>query len=102
MKRREFIRLLGGAAVSWPLPERAQQSERMRRIGVLMAATADDPEYQPRIRAFQQGLAALGWIDGRNVQIDARWSAGEPERLRKNAAEIVALAPDVILAEGSA
>jgi putative tryptophan/tyrosine transport system substrate-binding protein len=101
MKRREFITLLCGAA-SWPLAARAQQGEAMRRIGVLMNLTADDPESQRRMTAFVQGLQQLGWTIGRNVRIDARWSAGEPERLRKNAAEIVALAPDLIVAEGSA
>ena len=102
MKRREFITLLGGAAAAWPLAARAQQREKMRRIGVLMNLAADDPESQRRMTAFVQELQQLGWTDGRDLQIDARWSAGEPERLRKNAAEIVALAPDVILAEGSA
>ena len=101
MRRREFTTLLGGA-VAWPLAARAQQREKMRRIGVLMNLAADDPESQRRMTAFVQELQQLGWTDGRDVQIDARWSAGEPERLRKNAAEIVALAPDVILAEGSA
>src|SRR4051812_17813066 len=71
LKRREFITLLGGAA-AWPLAARAQQSERMRRIGVLVAATAGDPEYEPRMAAFRQGLALSGWTDGRNVQIDTR------------------------------
>ena len=102
MNRRDFIALLGGAAAAWPLAARAQQREKMRRIGVLMNLAADDPESQRRMTAFVQELQQLGWTDGRDVQIDARWSAGEPERLRKNAAEIVALAPDVILAEGSA
>ena len=102
IRRREFITLVGGAAVAWPLAARAQQSKKVRRIGVLMNLAADDPESQRRMTAFVQELQQLGWTDGRDVQIDARWSAGEPERLRKNAAEIVALAPDVILAEGSA
>jgi putative ABC transport system substrate-binding protein len=101
MRRRAFITLLGGAA-GWPFAAGAQQREKMRRIGVLMNLAADDPESQRRMTAFVQGLQQLGWTDGRDVQIDARWSAGEPERLRKNAAEIVALAPDVIVAEGSA
>jgi putative tryptophan/tyrosine transport system substrate-binding protein len=95
MKRREFITLLGGSA-AWPLASPAQQSERMRRIGVLMAATADDPEYQARIGAFQQGLALLGWIDGHNAQIDTRWATTDD--IRRHAAELAALAPDVILA----
>src|SRR5215831_7783166 len=96
-RRRDFITLLGGAA-AWPLAARAQQGERMRRIGVLMAATADDPEYQPRMAAFQQGLAALAWIDGRNVRIDTRWAGTSADDLRKHAVELAALAPDAILA----
>jgi putative tryptophan/tyrosine transport system substrate-binding protein len=102
VNRREFISLLGGAAVAWPLAGRAQQREKMRRIGVLMNLAADDPESQRRMTAFVQGLQQLGWTDGRNVRIDARWGAGDGEHLRKNAAEVVALAPDVIVAEGSA
>jgi putative ABC transport system substrate-binding protein len=101
MNRRAFISLLGGAA-AWPLAARAQKREIIRRIGVLMNLAADDPESQRRMTAFVQGLQQLGWTDGRNVRIDARWSAGEPERLRKNAAEMVALAPKLIVAEGSA
>jgi ABC-type uncharacterized transport system substrate-binding protein len=101
MRRRNFIALLGCAA-AWPLAARAQQGERMRGIGVLMNLAADDPEAQRRMTAFVQGLQQFGWTDGRNMRIDARWSAGQPERLRKNAAEIVALTPDVIVAEGSA
>jgi putative ABC transport system substrate-binding protein len=101
MRRREFITLLGGAA-AWPLAARAQQGERMRRIGVLMPSAADDAEYQARLMAFLQGLAQLGWLDGRNVHIDTRWAVGDADRIRKYAAELVALAPDVILAPGSA
>jgi putative ABC transport system substrate-binding protein len=97
MKRRDFISLLGGAAVAWPLEMKAQQGERMRRIGVLMAATADDSEYQPRIRAFQQGLAASGWIDGRNVRVDTRWAGTNADDIRKHAVELAALAPDAIV-----
>jgi putative ABC transport system substrate-binding protein len=96
MRRRTFISLLGGAA-AWPLAVRAQQGERMRRIGVLIAATADDPEYQPRIRALQQGLAALGWIDGRNVRVDIRWAGTNADDIRKHAVELAALAPDAIV-----
>ena len=98
MQRRNFIRLLGGAAVAWPFAARAQQSDRVRRIGVLMAATADDPDYQARIAAFQQGLQQLGWSDGRNVHIDTRWATTKPDDIRRHAAELAALAPDVILA----
>ena len=98
MRRRDFITLLGGAA-TWPLAARAQP-ERMRRIGVLMSLAADDPEAIARMAAFVQGLQELGWTDGRNVQIDYRRTAGVAERIRKHAAELVALAPDVILASG--
>jgi putative ABC transport system substrate-binding protein len=101
MKRREFITLLGGAA-GWPLAVRAPQPERMRRVGVLMHLAADDPEGQARIAAFTQGLQELRWTIGRNVRIDYRWAAGDAERGRKYAAELVALAPDVILAAGGA
>jgi len=101
MRRRAFISLLGGAA-TWPLAARAQQGESMRRIGVLMSTSADDPEGHARLGAFQQGLQQSGWTIGRNVRIDSRWPAGDSERLRKYAAELVALSPDVILATGSA
>jgi putative ABC transport system substrate-binding protein len=94
--RREFISLLAGAA-AWPLRAHAQQGERMRRIGVLMAAAADDPEYQARMVAFQQGLALLGWTD-RNARIDTRWATTNADDIRRHAAELAALTPDVILA----
>jgi putative ABC transport system substrate-binding protein len=97
VKRREFITVLGGAAASWPLAARAQQPKPMRRIGALMNLAADDPEAPGRLAAFLQGLSELGWIDGRNVRIEYRWGAGDPERYRRYAAELVALAPDVIL-----
>jgi putative tryptophan/tyrosine transport system substrate-binding protein len=97
--RRSFIALLGGA-VAWPLTARAQQPERMRRIGVFMSLAADDKQAQARLAAFLQGLQELGWTDGRNVRIDIRWGTGDPDRNRRNAAELVALAPDVILASG--
>ena len=100
LRRRHFITLLGGAA-TWPLAARAQQSERVRRVAVLMAFTADDPEAQPRLLAFAQGLQELGWTIGRNVQIDTRWAAADADLFRRYAAELVALAPDVILASGS-
>src|SRR5262249_44484585 len=102
MRRREFMTLFGGAAVAWPLAARAQQREKVRRIGVLLNNAADDPESQRRMTAFVQGLQQLGWTDGRNVRIETRWGAGDAERLRKNAAELVALAPDVVVAEDSA
>jgi putative tryptophan/tyrosine transport system substrate-binding protein len=100
MRRRQFITLLGGAA-AWPLAARAQQPDRMRRIGVLMNLAADDTEAQARLAAFLQGLQELGWTVGRNVQIDYRWSAADADRIRKSAPELVALAPDVIVATSS-
>jgi putative ABC transport system substrate-binding protein len=100
MKRREFITLLGSATALWPLAARAQQSDRIRRVGALMTLAADDPEGQARLRAFVQELQQLGWIDGRNVQIDRRWGEGDADRYRRYAAELVALAPEVILAGG--
>jgi putative ABC transport system substrate-binding protein len=96
MRRRDFIVVLSGA-VTWPGGSRAQQAERVRRVGVLMAAAADDPEYQARISAFVQGLQQLGWADGRNVRIDTRW-ANDPGELRRHAAELAAVEPDVIVA----
>jgi putative tryptophan/tyrosine transport system substrate-binding protein len=102
MRRREFITLLGGAVVAWPLAARAQQRERMRRIGVLMSTDAGGSVSQARLAAFMQGLQEFGWAVGRNVQIELSWPDGDAERIRKDAAEIVALAPDVILATGSA
>jgi ABC-type uncharacterized transport system substrate-binding protein len=101
MKRREFITLVGGAAVAWPLAARAQQPERMRRIGVLMGPAADDPDGQARIAALLQGLQQLGWAVGRNVRVDIRWAAGNADDSRRYAAELVALASDVIVANGS-
>jgi len=101
MRRRAFISLLGGAAAAWPLAARAQQADRVRRIGVLMSTAADDPEGQARIAALLQGLQQLGWIVGRNVQIEYRWTAGAPERVRNYATELVALAPDVIVTGGA-
>ena len=102
-RRREFITVLGGAALAWPLAARAQQPERMRRIGVLMYLAAHDPDLPPRVAAFAQGLQELGWMDGRNVRIEYRWGAGDTERYRDYAAELISLAPDVILvSSGSA
>src|SRR5437879_4159908 len=99
LKRREFIRLLGGAA-AWPLAARAQQPQRMRRIGVFMSLAADDSESAARIGAFLQALQQLGWTDGRNVRIEYRWGAGDIDRVRRYAAELGSAAPDVILANG--
>src|SRR5262249_25947802 len=99
-KRRNFITLLGGAA-AWPLAARGQQSERMRRVGVLMNLAADDPEAPARIAAFAQGLGELGWNVSGNLRMDVRWGAGDAERIRKDAAELVAMAPGVILSSGS-
>jgi putative tryptophan/tyrosine transport system substrate-binding protein len=103
LKRREFITLLGGAvAAAWPLAARAQQAERMRRVGMLTPLPADDPEVQRRYAGFLQGLQQLGWTDGRNIRIDARWSGGNASLTRKYAEELARLAPDVIVATGSA
>ena len=99
LKRREFITLLGGGAAGWPLAASAQQPGGMRRIGVLMAAAADDPEYQARVEAFRQALGQLGWTISRNVRIDTRWATTNADR-STSATELVALAPDVILASG--
>jgi putative ABC transport system substrate-binding protein len=101
VKRRKFITLIGGAAAAWPLAARAQRAERMRRIGVLMSTGADDPESMARYTAFLDRLQELGWSDGRNVRIDVRWIAGNADRALKYAAELVALAPDVIMASSS-
>jgi putative tryptophan/tyrosine transport system substrate-binding protein len=101
MKKREFITLLGGAT-AWPLAARAQQPERMRRLGVLQPLPVDHPDAQARHTAFLEALRQLGWTDGRNLRIEARWSAGDPAITRKHAAELVALEPDIIVAIGSA
>jgi ABC-type uncharacterized transport system substrate-binding protein len=100
MRRREFLGVLGGAA-TWPLAARAQQGERVRRIGVLLPAAASEPEVQTRLIAFVQGLAQLGWIVGQNVRIDTRWATTSAGEIRRHAAELIALAPDVILAHGA-
>jgi putative ABC transport system substrate-binding protein len=100
LRRREFITLLGSAA-AWPLAARAQHDDRVRRIGVLRGFAADDPESQARLTAFRQALQELGWTNGRNVLIEYRLGAADVDRARKLAAELIALAPDVILASGS-
>ena len=97
MRRRDFIRGLGGAAATWPLAVRAQQDERVRRIGVLVASPADDAESQARVAAFKEGLAQLGWTEGRNVRIDTRWATTNADDLRKHAAELAASTPDVLV-----
>ncbi len=102
IRRREFITLLGGAAAVWPVGAHAQQRERMRRIGVLTNLAADDPEGQVRNTAFAQALAQLGWTVGQNLRIENRWAAADAERIRRYAAELVALTPDVVLATGAA
>jgi putative ABC transport system substrate-binding protein len=100
VNRRTFIAGVGAAA--WPLAARAQQPGGMRRIGVMLGLlAADDPEAQARLTAFVQGLQERGWTDGRNVRIEYRWGLGDPDRLRRSAAELVALAPDVVLAGGN-
>src|SRR3954469_3600828 len=97
MRRRQFLRGFGIAAIAWPLVARAQQPDRLRVIGVLVAGTADDPEHQARVEAFRQGLERLGWTEGRNARFDIRWATTNTDALRKHAAELAALAPDVIV-----
>jgi putative ABC transport system substrate-binding protein len=99
--RRQFITLLGGAAVTWPLAARAQQGERMRRIGVFMDLGEGDPEGQIRVAALKRGLQDLGWIEGRNLRIETRWAAGEAAQMKPLAAELVSLAPEVIVSSGA-
>ena len=101
MKRREFITLLGGGAAVWPLVARAQQPERMRRISIIFPAVADDPVFQAWLGAFLQDLALLGWTIGRNVRIDTRWATANPAEIRQGISELLAFAPDVIVAYGS-
>jgi putative ABC transport system substrate-binding protein len=101
MRRREFVKIIAGSALAWPLAARAQQAERVRRIGVLIARAAADPEATEDIGAFAQGLAEFGWTIGRNVRIEYRYAAGDPEMFHKYAKELVALAPDVVLAAGT-
>jgi putative tryptophan/tyrosine transport system substrate-binding protein len=101
MRRREFITLVGGTVAAWPVCARAQQSEQIRRVGLLMNTAADSPEAQPRLSAFQQGLEQLGWSDGRTVRIDIRWGANDAELDRRYAAELISLAPDLVVAAGT-
>ena len=101
MRRRDFITLLGGAAAAWPIAARAQQRERVRRIGIIVPAAADDPEFQARVGAFLQELALLGWAIGPNLQIDMRWAGADPTGIRRHAAQLAAFGPDVILAHGA-
>jgi putative tryptophan/tyrosine transport system substrate-binding protein len=102
IKRRQFITLLGGAAIAWPLAAHAQQRERLRRVGVLTPFPANDAEGQARLTAFAQALQQAGWTVGQNLRLDYRWGDGKAETMRKYAAELAALAPDVILANSSA
>jgi putative ABC transport system substrate-binding protein len=101
MRRREFITVLGGTAAAWPLATTAQQPERMRRIGILLPAAAEDSKFQTYVGAFLQGLAVLSWTIGRNIRIDTRWATANGDDIRRHAAEMAALAPDVILASGA-
>ena len=101
MNRRSFITLLGGAAAAWPLAARAQQGERMRRVGVFMNLAKDDPESKARLAALVEGLQQLGWSEGRNLRIDTRWGSGDANSFRRQAAELVTLAPDVMIASGA-
>src|SRR2546429_626353 len=101
MKRREFITLLGGAAAAWPLGARAQQGERMRRLGVLRSADAGDPKGKAQLFAFTEELAVLGWADGPNLRMEIRWGGGNVNRASVFAKELVALQPDVILSQGT-
>ena len=101
MRRREFITIVGSAATAWPFAARAQQRERMRRVGVILPAAADDEEFQAWVGAFLQGLAQSGWVIGRNVRVEKRWAGDKADDIHKYAAELVALAPDVILAQGA-
>src|SRR3974390_2340973 len=101
MKRREFIALLGGVAAAWPLAARAQQGERMRRVGLLLPSAANNPAFQLWVAAFIQAMGDIGWIIGKTVEIDIRWATNDVAKIKKEAADLVALAPDVILAHGA-
>ena len=99
MRRRDFVMLVSGTAMAWPLAARAQQAERTRRVGVLMPYAENDSETSPRVTALRQGLLELGWTEGRNVQLEYRWSASDADSMRKLARELVDLRPDVILTD---
>jgi putative ABC transport system substrate-binding protein len=101
MRRRDFITLVGGAAAAWPLPARAEQADRVRRIGMVLGNIETDPEMQARITAFQRRLAELGWVEGHSVRFDSRWAATDAHRIRSHIAELVDLKPDVILTAGT-
>ena len=101
MRRREFVALLGGTAAAWPLKARAQKGEKVRRIAILLPATSDDPEFQARVGALLQGLQQFGWSIGRNVRIDTRWATANVNEIRKHAADLALLAPDIIVAHGT-
>ena len=101
MRRREFITLVGGAAAGWPLGTRAQQPERLRRIGVLIPTREDDPDGQQRVALLRQGLSELGWTEGRNIHTDYRWAGGDAARAEADAAELVSQKPEVIVANGT-
>ena len=102
MRRRDFITMLGFTAVAWPCAAGAQQPERVRRIGIILSATTDDRDFQAWVAAFRQSLGQLGWTEGRNILIDTHWAAADAAEIRRQASELAALAPDVILASGSA
>src|SRR5260370_10197910 len=101
MRRREFRTLVGGGAAAWPLAARAQQGDRIRRVGMLLAFTENDPDMRARISAFRQRFTDLGWTDGRNVRIDYRFSGSDIERLRANAKELLPFAPDIMVAHNN-
>ena len=101
VRRRDVIKVMAGAAAAWPIAARAQPPDRARLIGVLLPIGKDDPEYQPWVAAFRAALQELGWVDGRNMQIDIHWATSDAAEIRRQAAELVALAPDVILAPGT-
>jgi putative ABC transport system substrate-binding protein len=101
MRRRDFVKAIASSSVAWPLAARAQQTDQVRRVGVLMNVSPEHPEGQPFVAAFRQALQQLGWTEGRNIRVDIRWGENDVERDRKYATELVALAPDVILAAGT-